>query len=127
LRALLLWIVLLLPLNEVLADVPLYDQASVPAFLQTLNNLSAILDKAEAHARNRKIDPEVLLNHRLAPDMFLLVCQFQIAADLAKGAAAPTTDTSLNATTRRRAPFAEESHRRALLGFAKAPLGSACA
>ena len=45
---LLLWIVLLLP-----PDVPLYDQASVPAFLQTLNNLSAILDKAEAHAGNR--------------------------------------------------------------------------
>jgi hypothetical protein len=36
-------------------------QASVPAFLQTLNNLSAILDKAEAYAGNRKIDPEVLL------------------------------------------------------------------
>jgi Domain of unknown function (DUF1993) len=36
-------------------------QASVPAFLQTLNNLSAILDKAEAYAANRKIDPEVLL------------------------------------------------------------------
>ena len=44
-------------------------QASVPAFLQTLNNLSAILDKAEAYAGNRKIDPEVLLNYRLAPDM----------------------------------------------------------
>ena len=34
-------------------------QASVPAFLQMLNNLSAILDKAEAYAGNRKIDPEV--------------------------------------------------------------------
>jgi hypothetical protein len=42
-------------------------QASVPAFLQMLNNLSAILDKAEAYAGNRKIDPEVLLNYRLAP------------------------------------------------------------
>jgi hypothetical protein len=63
-------------------------QASVPAFLQTLNNLSAILDKAEAYAGNRKIDPEVLLNYRLAPDMFPFVRQIQIAADLAKGAAA---------------------------------------
>ena len=44
-------------------------QASVPAFVQILNNLSAILDKAEAYAKNRKIDPEVLLNYRLAPDM----------------------------------------------------------
>ena len=63
-------------------------QASVPIFIQMLNNLSAILDKAEAHARNRKIDPEVLLNYRLAPDMFPFVRQIQIAADLAKGAAA---------------------------------------
>ena len=63
-------------------------QASVPAFLQMLNNLSAILDKAEAYAGNRKIDPEVLLNYRLAPDMFPFVRQIQIAADLAKGAAA---------------------------------------
>jgi hypothetical protein len=57
-------------------------QASVPAFLQTLNNLSAILDKAEAYAGNRKIDPEVLLNYRLAPDMLPFVRQIQIAADV---------------------------------------------
>jgi hypothetical protein len=63
-------------------------QASVPAFLRMLNNLSAILDKAEAYAGNRKIDPEVLLNYRLAPDMFPFIRQVQIAADLAKGAAA---------------------------------------
>ena len=63
-------------------------QASVPAFVQMLNNLSAILDKAEAHAKNRKIDPEVLLDYRLAPDMLPLIRQVQIAADLAKGAAA---------------------------------------
>ena len=63
-------------------------QASIPAFVQMLNNLSAILDKAEAHARNRKIDPEVLLNYRLATDMYPLVRQIQITADLAKGAAA---------------------------------------
>jgi hypothetical protein len=63
-------------------------QASVPAFVQMLNNLSAILDKAEAHAANRKIEPEVLLNYRLAADMLPFVRQIQIAADLAKGAAA---------------------------------------
>jgi hypothetical protein len=62
--------------------------ASVPAFLQILNNLSAILDKAEAYAGTHKIDPEVLLNYRLAPDMLPFVRQIQIAADLAKGAAA---------------------------------------
>jgi len=63
-------------------------QASVPAFVQILNNLSAILDKAEAYAKNRKIDPEVLLNYRLAADMLPFIRQIQIAADLAKGAVA---------------------------------------
>jgi len=63
-------------------------QASIPAFVQMLNNIAAILDKAEAHAGNRKIDPEVLLNYRLAPDMLPFVRQIQIAADLAKGAVA---------------------------------------
>jgi uncharacterized protein len=63
-------------------------QALVPAFLQMLNNLSAILDKAEAHAGNRKVDPEILLNYRLAPDMLPFIRQIQIAADLAKGAVA---------------------------------------
>ena len=61
-------------------------QASVPAFLQMLNNLSAILDKAEAYAGNRKIDPEVLLNYRLAPDMFPFVRQIQIAVAASQGA-----------------------------------------
>jgi Domain of unknown function (DUF1993) len=44
-------------------SLSMYD-ASVPVFLQMLNNLSAILDKAEADAMNRKIDPEVLLSFR---------------------------------------------------------------
>ena len=63
-------------------------QASVPAFVNMLNNLHAILDKAEAYAAERKIDPSVLLNWRLAPDMFALTRQVQITSDLAKGAAA---------------------------------------
>ena len=63
-------------------------QAAIPAFVQMLNSLPAILDKAEAHAGSRKIDPEVLLNYRLAPDMLPFVRQIQIAADLAKGATA---------------------------------------
>ena len=63
-------------------------QASVPAFLQMLNNLSALLDKAEADAARRKIDPTVLLNYRLAPDMFPLTRQVQIAGDFAKGTSA---------------------------------------
>jgi uncharacterized protein len=63
-------------------------QASVPAFVTMLNSLHAILDKAERFAEERKIAPEVLLNWRLAPDMFPLTRQVQIASDMAKGAAA---------------------------------------
>jgi uncharacterized protein len=63
-------------------------QASVPAFLQMLNSLSDILDKAEAFAAERKIDPAVLLGYRLAPDMFPLARQVQIATDHAKGCCA---------------------------------------
>ena len=63
-------------------------QASVPAFLQTLRSLSAILDKAETFAAERRIEPAVLLGWRLAPDMFALARQVQIATDHAKGCCA---------------------------------------
>ena len=63
-------------------------QASVPVFQRTLTALSAILDKAGAHAAQRKIEPSVLLNTRLFPDMFALVRQVQLAADFAKGTGA---------------------------------------
>ena len=63
-------------------------QASVPVFLHTLAALSAVLDKAAAHATQRKIEPSVLLGTRLFPDMFPLVRQVQLAADFAKGASA---------------------------------------
>jgi hypothetical protein len=53
-----------------------------------LKNLSAILEKAQAHAEAKKIDPEVLLESRLYPDMLPLVRQVQIASDNAKGAVA---------------------------------------
>ncbi|KAB2913445.1 MAG: DUF1993 domain-containing protein [Hyphomicrobiaceae bacterium] len=62
-------------------------QASVPVFVQILTALSTVLDKAQAHAAARKIDPGVLLAARLAPDMFPLTSQVQIACDFAKGAA----------------------------------------
>jgi len=62
--------------------------ASIPVFLRFLDNLSAILTKAEKNAAMRKIDPQILVNDRLAPDMFPLTRQIQIATDAAKGAAA---------------------------------------
>ena len=63
-------------------------QASAPRFANTLKNLSAILDKAKAHAEARKIDEQVLTSSRLFPDMFALARQVQIACDSAKGAVA---------------------------------------
>ena len=63
-------------------------QASAPRFANMLKNLSAILDKAQAHAEAKKIEPAVLLGCRLYPDMFALSRQVQIACDNAKGAVA---------------------------------------
>lgn len=60
-------------------------QASVPVFVRALKNLSANLDKGHAHAMARKIDPSVLINMRLAPDMLPLARQVQIATDGARG------------------------------------------
>ncbi|MGH8398385.1 MAG: DUF1993 domain-containing protein [Gammaproteobacteria bacterium] len=63
-------------------------QVSVPVFIRMLNNLSAILKKGEVHANAKKIDPAVFTGARLAPDMFPLVRQIQIATDTVKGCAA---------------------------------------
>ena len=63
-------------------------QASVPTFIRMLNNLTAILEKGAAHAETKKIDPAVLVNSRLYPDMLPLMQQIQIASDHAKGSAA---------------------------------------
>jgi hypothetical protein len=60
------------------------SQATLPALEIGLNALSGVLDKAAAFAAAKKIDPSVLLNSRLAPDMFPLARQVQIATDLAK-------------------------------------------
>jgi hypothetical protein len=63
-------------------------QASIPVFIRVLGNLSEILDKAAAYAAAKKIDPAVLINARLAPDMLALAHQVQIATDGVKGCAA---------------------------------------
>jgi len=63
-------------------------QASAPRFVHTLKNLSAILDKAQAYAEAKKIDPIVLTGFRLYPDMLPMARQVQIATDTAKGAVA---------------------------------------
>jgi hypothetical protein len=62
--------------------------ASVPPILQILTALSAVLDKAAEHAQANGIAEAELVDARLAPDMFPLSRQVQIATDHAKGAAA---------------------------------------
>lgn len=62
--------------------------ASVPVFKQLLSALADVLAKAEAHAQARKIEPSVLLQSRLYPDMFPLARQVQIATDFAKSVSA---------------------------------------
>jgi hypothetical protein len=60
------------------------SKASLPALELGLTALSGVLDKAQAFATAKKVDPSVLLGARLYPDMFALTRQVQIAGDLAK-------------------------------------------
>jgi hypothetical protein len=71
----------------VFMSVSIYD-VSLPVFVKVLDNLSKILARAAEQAEARKIDPSVLVNARLAPDMFPLSRQVQIATDGVKGCAA---------------------------------------
>lgn len=64
------------------------SQALLPALEIGLAALSGVLDKATSFATTKKVDPSVLLNYRLAPDMFALVKQVQVACDQAKNGAA---------------------------------------
>lgn len=60
-------------------------ELTVPVLDRMLGNLSHVLKRGQAHAEAHKIDPGVLLNARLYPNMFPLVRQVQIATDQAKG------------------------------------------
>lgn len=62
--------------------------ASIPVFKQMLGGLQEVLRKAEAHATDKKIDPNALLQARLFPDMFGLLRQVQVASDFAKSVSA---------------------------------------
>ena len=63
-------------------------QASVPRFVNTLGNLSSILDKAQAHVDAKKLEPTAVTTFRLFPDMLPMTKQVQIACDTAKGVVA---------------------------------------
>ena len=64
---------------------------SVDVFANALGNLAAFLKKGLESAEQRKFDPAVLLAARLAPDMFPLTRQVQLACDLAKNSVARLT------------------------------------
>jgi hypothetical protein len=65
----------------------IYD-VSIPPMIRSLENLSKIIDKAVAQAKDKNIDLKTLLEARLAPDMHPFTRQIQIATDSAKGGAA---------------------------------------
>jgi hypothetical protein len=63
-------------------------RASIPVLLRGFANLSAILAKGEAFAAEKNIDPAELIQAALAPDMYALARQVQVASDSAKGCGA---------------------------------------
>jgi hypothetical protein len=63
--------------------ISISDQLAV--FSNMLSNLDKIFTKAEADCEARKIDPQVYINARLAPDMLPLTRQVQIMTDQVKG------------------------------------------
>lgn len=65
----------------------------VPVTVWALRNLGGILTKGQTDAEARGYAPEVLIGARLAPDMFPLSRQVQIASDIAKLGGARLTGT----------------------------------
>src|SRR5712691_7254774 len=86
-------------------------KASVPVFVQFLTSLSAVLNKAAAHAEAKKIDPAVLLNTRLYPDMFPLVRQVRAATDHAVNACGRLAGAELPSFANTEASIAELKER----------------
>jgi hypothetical protein len=76
-------------------------------FSKMLPNLKAILSKAEADAAARKIDPQVFLQARLAPDMFALTRQIQIVTDQVKGGLARLAGVAVPSWEDKEATFGE--------------------
>lgn len=86
-------------------------QVSIPVLINRLNALSQVLAKAEENAAQRKIDPNVFLTARLAPDMLNLTQQVQIASDNAKGIASRLTGRDIPSYEDNEASFAELQER----------------
>jgi hypothetical protein len=72
-------------------SLSMYD-VTIPVLIRGLSVLDEYLDRAAAFAADNKIDPKVLVNSRLAPDMLPLAGQIQRASDTSKGAIPRLTD-----------------------------------
>ena len=66
--------------------------ANVQQFAKVLKNIEGWLDKAEAHAKAKGFDPQVLLAGRLAPDQFALLRQLSMYTMLSRSRAPIDTD-----------------------------------
>ncbi|MFK8184268.1 MAG: DUF1993 family protein [Phormidesmis sp.] len=86
-------------------------EASVPQLIRAIRNLVAILDKATAHAEEKSIDPAVLVNSRLYPDMFPLAKQVQIVSDISRKGVARLAGTEAPAIEDTETSFAELTER----------------
>lgn len=86
-------------------------QALVPVAIHNLQNLSAILTKAESYAEAKKVEQSVLLNARLFPDMLPLTRQVQIACDTAKASAARLAEIEIPSHPDSEKTFAELQER----------------
>jgi uncharacterized protein len=86
-------------------------KASAPIFIQFLTSLSAVLDKAAAHAEAKKIDPVVLLNTRLTPDMYPLLRQVREATNHAASACGRLAGADLPTFTNTEASIPELNER----------------
>jgi len=98
-------------------------QASAPRFANTLKNLSAILDKAQAYCEAKKIEPATLAGMRLIADMFPLSRQVQVACDSAKGAVARLAgaDIPKHTTASRPSPSSSSASRRPSTSSCRCP------
>ena len=86
-------------------------QASIPQLKKMLINLSNILKKGEEFAKAKNIDSAVLINDRLAPDMFPLVKQVQIACDQVKNGMARLVGVEIPQFDDRETNFAQLQER----------------
>jgi hypothetical protein len=105
----------------------MYD-ASVPGFVRALRNLDRVLEKGEAHARERGAEPDVLLQSRLIFDMLPLVRQVQIATDMATRGASRLAGEEIRSVEDNETTFAQLHARIAaaiahLEGFTPAQFG----